>query len=192
NVRPAPAFLITGSLCLFACGVLLAGLPRMDPTADPLRPRKSAAYAAMEQVKAALNQKQEPLWLLVSGRTEMEVVQRLAEVQPALSRAVLNKAIAGFALPTALWPNSEFQAANRTLAGDLTGRRESLRQAARTGGFAESALALTEGILNTWKAASAAPVPFWPSNQMCRWIFDKVTSRSPTNLLALGLIDPLK
>src|SRR2546427_4277467 len=70
--NPIPTFLLTATLLLFSCAVLLFGLPRMDTTADPLRPRKSTAYAAMEDIKAALNQKREPLWLIVQGRTETE------------------------------------------------------------------------------------------------------------------------
>src|SRR5262249_43370653 len=115
---------------------------------------------------------------------------RLDQVQPVLAGAVSNNLIAGFTLPIVLWPHAESQAANRSLAAQIAARWESLRKAALTNGFAESSLALTEKILETWQIASAASVPFWPTNEMSQWIFEKVTSRSPTNLFALGLINP--
>ena len=94
----------------------------MDATANPLRPRHSQAYAALETIKQHLNQKREPLWLIVEGRNESEVARRLDEVEPVLARAVSNQTLAGFTLPTALWPRPEFQAANRDTARTLETR----------------------------------------------------------------------
>jgi lauroyl/myristoyl acyltransferase len=164
----------------------------MDSTADPLRPRKSSAYAAMEDIKTFLNKKREPLWLLAAGKSEADVFHRLKEAEPVLTEAVSNNLIASFTLPTALWPDPEAQIANRPLAMDLVGRRDILRDAAQSNGFAPSALGLTEKILDTWQAVSAIHGTFWPTNPMSRWIFDKVTSRTSTNLFALGFINPVE
>lgn len=179
------ALLVIGSLA-----VLAFGFPRMDSTADPLRPRESPAYSAAEEIKNNLNQKREPLWLLVAGKTEAEVAQQLKQSEGPLSQVVSNHVIAGFTLPTALWPDPQAQVANRPLALDLVHRREALRKAAEANGFAQNAFGLTEKILDTWQAASQINGTFWPTNPMSRWIFGKVTSRTPTNLFALGFINP--
>src|SRR5947207_12909324 len=98
---------------LFSIGVLIFGLPHMDRTANALRPRNSSAYSALDEIKTFLNQKREPLWLLVGGQTEAEVARRLDEVQPALARAVPNNAIASFTLPTSLSSHTQLQPAIR-------------------------------------------------------------------------------
>ena len=51
-------------------------------------------------------------------------------------------------------------------------------------------MTLTEKILDTWQITSAIPGTFWPTNDMSRWIFEKVTSRTSSNFFALGLINP--
>src|SRR2546425_1322334 len=112
----------TGLLIFSASCALFSGHPRMDATANALRPRNSQAYAALETIKQRLNQKREPLWLIVEGRNEDEVARCLDEVEPVLARAVSNQTLAGFTLPTALWPRPEFQAANRVTARTLANR----------------------------------------------------------------------
>src|SRR5258706_512834 len=79
-----------------ACVVLMNGLPRMDPTANALRPRSSPAYAALDQIKLHLNEKREPLWLIISSKTEKDMAQKLDELQPILTDAVSNNLIGGF------------------------------------------------------------------------------------------------
>ncbi len=184
-------FAITGALLFFALAVLVwAGWPPIDPTAKPLRPRRSPAYAAMEQVQEHLSQTRQPLWLIISGRTETEVAGRLDEVQSLLDQALSNRLIAGFSLPTSLWPRPEFQAANREAARQLAAEREAFRQAARTNGFAQSALGLTERMLDTWQTASPVHGVFWPTNSMSQWIFEKLAARTPTNFFVIGLVNP--
>jgi len=105
-VRAKQIFAATAILILLSLATLLFGLPTMDATANALRPRHSQAYAALETIKQHLNQKREPLWLIVEGRNESEVARRLDEVEPVLARAVSNQTLAGFTLPTALWPET--------------------------------------------------------------------------------------
>jgi len=170
--------------------LLLLGWPRIDPSADPLRPRRSPAYDALAQIQARLNEKREPLWLILEGPEEASVGRRLAEVQSTLERAASNHIVAGFTLPTPLWPRPEFQEANRATALALAAQRATLRKAAEAGGFVESSLALTERILDVWQSASTTRGTFWPTNEMSRWIFGKFAVRTPTNCFALGLINP--
>jgi predicted RND superfamily exporter protein/lauroyl/myristoyl acyltransferase len=185
------AFTITAIVLLASAAVLISGLPRMDPTANALRPRNSSSYDGLEEVKNNLNQKREPLWLLVGGRNENEVADRLQALEPTLLRAVSNNLIADFKLPTPLWPRPEHQVANRATAMQLIARQNAFRQSALTNGFAEPALGLTEEMLNVWqRAAVSSGNTFWPTNPMSQWIFQKVAARTPTNFLALGFLNP--
>jgi uncharacterized protein len=191
RARVRSVFGITGAVLVVTLVVLvLLGQPKIDPTANALRPLGRPAYAALEEIQSNLNQKREPLWLIVSGQTVPEVAQRLDRIQAALGRGVTNHLLAGFTLPAALWPRPEFQQENRHVAHQLAAERELLRQAAETNGFAPRSLALTERMLNTWEAASTSEGVFWPTNDMSRWILEKVTARSPTNYFALGFVTP--
>ena len=189
--RSRPIFILTAAVVLFTLSVLLlGGRPAIDPTANALRPRNSPAYDALAQIQAHLNKEREPLWVIIRGRTESDAALRLDEVQSVLERAASNHLIAGFTLPTPLWPRPEFQEANRAAAQALAAQRGGLREAARTNGFAEAALGLTERILDAWQVAGATRGVFWPTNPMSQWIFEKFAARTPTNLFALGLVKP--
>jgi len=183
-------FAATAALIPLSIAVLLFGFPKMDATANALRPRRSAAYAAMDEIKRELSQQREPLWLLVSGTNETEVANRLVAVESALNNAVSRKTISGFTLPTAIWPRPENQIANRSTAQFLAGESETLRAAALANGFTQNSMALTGGILDTWTRAAATTTTFWPTKAMSRWIFEKVVARGATNFFALGLLYP--
>jgi lauroyl/myristoyl acyltransferase len=189
-LRAKIVFAVTAFLILPCAAIIFAGLPKMDPTADALRPRDSQAYTTLDAIKENLNQKREPLWLVVSGRDESEVARRLDAVLPALNAAVSNRTLTGFTLPNALWPRPEFQAANRAHAQQLAGELDLFRTAAFTNGFTESGLGLTGSILATWQRAAATTNVFWPTNPLCIWIFEKLSVREPQNFFAVGFLYP--
>jgi len=189
-LRREIVFAGTAILILFCAAILFSGLPKMDPTADALRPRDSQAYATLDAIKENLNQKREPLWLVVSGRDENEVARRLDAVLPVLDGAVSNQTLFGFTLPNALWPRPEFQAANRANAQQLAAEIDLFHAAALTNGFSEAALGLTGSILETWRRAAAATNVFWPSNPLCTWIFEKLAVHEPQNFFAVGFLYP--
>src|SRR5262249_18463441 len=122
---------ITVAVLLLTFITLLLGLPSIDTTANALRPRKSPAYTTLDEIQAHLNQKREPLWLIIGGESVTEIGQRVHQLQAVLSRATSNELLAGFTLPTPLWPRPEFQAENRPIARQLSEERPLLRQAAQ-------------------------------------------------------------
>ena len=176
-----------GVICLV---ILAAGLPKIDATANALRPQNSRSYAALEEIKRELNENREPLWLVVAGHNENEVAARLRASEPALLNAVSNGTLAGFTLPLQLWPDPQHQSDNRALASNLAAQRDRLHGAAAEAGFTETSLGLADEILRTWQSATSTRSPFWPGNPMSRWIFQKVTARSTNQLFALGFLNP--
>ena len=189
-LRAKIIFAVTAILILFCAAILFSGLPKMDNTANAFRPRDSQADGTLEAIKKNLNQKREPLWLVVSGRDENEVARKLDAVLPKLNAAVSNQTLSGFTLPNALWPRPEFQAANRANAQKLDAEFDLFRAAALTNGFSESALGLTRGILETWQRASATTNVFWPTNPLGSWIFEKLAARDAQNFFAVGFLYP--
>ncbi|HKI69429.1 MAG TPA: MMPL family transporter, partial [Verrucomicrobiae bacterium] len=186
--RSRTVFVFTGLLIATCIAVLFSGLPKLDATANALRPRQSEAYETLDSIKQHLNQSREPLWLILSGKNENKVAARLKEIQPKLENAVSNRLLAGFTLPTALWPQPQNQASNQTLARQLAGEQNSLRSVALKHGFSESALALTTNVLGTWREAGQSTNVFWPQNPLSKWIFQKFAARSPAGDYALGLL----
>jgi len=181
---------VTAILVLSCAAVLFSGLPKMDTTANALRPRDSQAYTTLDAIKQNLNQRREPLWLVVSGRDESEVAQKLDAVLPVLAAAVADQTLSGFTLPKVLWPRPGFQAANRENARQLAAQMDEFRAAALTNGFSETALGLTDDVLETWRHAAATTNVFWPANPLCTWIFEKLAVHESPNFFAVGFLYP--
>lgn len=192
----APGLPTGGTLLLTACvllaagGVLLRGLPRLDHSADSLRPRDSTAYATLDEVRRLIGPADEPLWLLIRGRTEAEVAARLDTAWSILDQARAEGRVRSFNLPAWLWPRPDRQQANRARLADLLEQRVALERAAARQGFTPQALALTQGVFDAWGRALTTTNVFWPTNELSRWVLGQLTTRTPTALYALGLVYP--
>jgi len=180
----------TVGIILVCAVVLLSGLPKMDGSNAALQPRHSEAYAALDAIKEHLNQNRDPLWVVVAGRNEREVGNRLDAVQPVLNQAVSNGVLSGFMTPAILWPHADNQLSNRTTAQLLISRREAFRTAAQKDGFSSDAMGLMDSLLDIWQRAGSSTNVFWPTNELNTWIFSKLTAREPTNLFAVGFLFP--
>jgi uncharacterized protein len=183
-------FGITAAIIVAAAVILSFGIPKLDHTANALRPQNSPSYAALDEIKTNLTQNREPLWLITRGTSSSEIAHRFESIQPILDEAVSNQTISSFTLPTQLWPREENQAANRQAASQIVSQRLALKQAALAEGFSTNSTIMTDRILDTWQAAAAQPGVFWPTNEMSQWILDKVAARNHGELLAVGFIFP--
>lgn len=164
--------------------------PVLDHSPDPLRPRRSPAYVALEEIRKEMAAGADPYWLIVAGADEQEVAERLEQTLPTLDQARGTGDISDFTLPAELWPRPNFQAANRPALQLILAAQEEMRQAARTAGFTPEAFELTDAMLATWRSALESPTVFWPTNDVSRWVFDKFATRTDRQCLALGLVYP--
>jgi uncharacterized protein len=180
----------TTLLIIFAGTILLVQRPRLDHTADALRPKSAGAEIALEEVTAALGLPKDPLWVVVSGTDERAVHDRLIKAESVLRQAQSNQQIDGFLLPAALWPDAERQTANRATARLLEVRGPMLREAAKRAGFSTNALFLTEELVRTWSRAGESTGVVWPTNDMSRWILKQFVARSPNEWFAMGMVNP--
>ncbi len=187
---PQVIWLITALVVAASAVVLSQGGPQFNHSSNVLKPKNSAANAALEEIKANFGGGREPLWVLVPGRDEAETGRRLAQVNNALGRAVSNHSIAGVTLPLALWPQQENQLANRAGAAALARARATLRSAATDAGFSTNSFFITDHILDAWLRAATSTNVFWPENRASQWILGKVAARTTNGFLALGLIHP--
>ncbi len=184
------ALAVTALLIILAGAVLFVQHPRLDRSANALRPQAAGAETALEEVTAALGLPKDPLWVVVSGTNERAVGERLTRAESWLQQAQSNHVIRGFLLPAALWPNPERQTANRATARALGARGPWLRAAAARAGFATNALFLTDELVRTWARAGESAGVVWPTNDLSRWILKQFVARSTNAWFAMGLVNP--
>lgn len=187
------ARVLTAVLLFGACVLLLLkGFPRINPTAEPLRPRNSQAYATLDRLQRLFTGTQEPLWVIVRGGTEQEVASRLKDSEAILRRGASNHILESYRTPAAIWPNPACQEANRNALRQLLNRQQEFFSAAAEAGFAPASMALAERVFATWNFAVRTAGPFWPANPMSQWILDKLTARAGMNFFALSLVYPVR
>jgi predicted exporter len=185
-----PGLAVTALLVIVAGGVVMARSPRLDRTANALRPPSAGADAALEEVTAALGLPKDPLWVVVAGTNETAVSERLFRAESRLQQAQTNRLISGFLLPTALWPHPAWQATNRATARGLAARRPPLRAAATGAGFATNALFLTDGVVRAWAGMGEGAGVVWPTNDVGRWMLKRFVAHSTNAWFAMGLVQP--
>ncbi len=186
--RVRAVFAVTATIAISGACILWSGVPSMDHSPNALRPRRSASYAALEEIKTLLTRNREPLWVIVRDTNVQNVLSRLESATPILEAAVSNGVIGNFTLPTPLWPNPANQLGNRDAAMKLVAERELLHSAALEHGFTTNAVVVTTNILQTWQNALVQPGIFWPTNEMSRWILEKVAARPDGEFLAVGFL----
>ena len=184
------ALMVTGLVLLATGAVLCVHQPGLDRSGNALRPQRGEAEAALDEIKSSMGLPPDPLWLIISGRDELEVYQRLSVAEGVLNNAVSNHIIGRYLLPTALWPRADLQAANRATAAVLGSQGPLLREAALREGFNTNALILTEELVRTWARAGASTGVVWPTNQVSQWLLKKFVARTPDEWLVMGLIYP--
>jgi len=185
----APLWL-TGLILLMAGAVLCFRQPGLDRTGNALQPQHGEAQTTLDAITSELGLPPQPLWVIISGKDEPEVYQRLTRADGLLAGAVSNHVIGQYLLPTALWPRVEYQAANRTAATALGTKGPLLRNAASDEGFNSNALVLTEELVNTWARAGAGTNVFWPTNHLSQWLLKRFITRTPDEWLVMGLVYP--
>jgi uncharacterized protein len=181
---------VTWMLLAAACVVLCIHRPGLDRTGNALRPQRGEAESALAEMTSEMGLPRDPLWLIVSGKQEAEVAQHLVAAERLLSSAASNHVIGGYLLPSVIWPQAEYQAANRPTAAWLGQQGPRLRSAALAEGFNTNALVLTEELLRTWARAGASKGVVWPTNQVSQWLLKRFVAHSPDEWFVMGLIYP--
>jgi len=188
--RPRPVFWLTGLIFIGACAVLCCQRPGLDRSGNALQPAHGEAQTTLDEMTVELGLPKQPLWLIVPGRDEAEVYQRLMAAEKLLDGAATNRLIGRYLLPDALWPRGEFQSANRATAAVLGASGPRLRAAALGAGFNTNALLLTEEMTRTWANAAQSRSVIWPTNQVSQWLLKRFVARTDAECLVMGLVYP--
>ncbi|MBX3745415.1 MAG: MMPL family transporter [Verrucomicrobiae bacterium] len=189
------AWVLTILLPVVAGGVLaVAGWPRIDRTADPLRPGRSEAQDAWDEMARAQGTDWTRVrWLVASGPDVGSVAAQLRVAERRLEDAARAGASIRHQLPTALWPDPERQAINRPRLAALGLERERLRSAVLEAGFTEEAFRTADALLEFWVRAAPDTGVTWPAGDSNAWLLSRFTARDPTSRtgdvwLALGMV----
>ena len=186
----ATTFLLTGLIFFSACAVLCFQRPGLDRSGNALQPAHGEAQTTLDEMTVELGLPPQPLWLIVPGRDEAEVFQRLTNAEVLLNDAVANHLIGRYLLPDTLWPRAEFQAANRATAAVLGEKGPLLRDATLNAGFNTNAMVLTEELVRVWARAGESRAVIWPTNHVSQWLLKRFVARTSNEILVMGLIYP--
>jgi lauroyl/myristoyl acyltransferase len=173
-------------------------LPGLDRTGNALQPQHGEAQTTLDEITSELGLPPQPLWVIIPGRDESDVYQRLTEADALLASATSNHVIGRYLLPTALWPRVGFQSANRATANVLGEKGPLLENAALAEGFNTNALGLTEELVQTWARAGESADVCWPTNHLSQWLLNRFIARTPDKSLShlgqrfavMGLVYP--
>ena len=177
---------------LVAGALVWRGIPRLTSSTEPLRPRQSPAYAAMDVLKTRLGRTDEPSWLIFGGVDAATVGKQLAATETALTSAKERGEIGSFNLPSAFWPRPDHSVANRATLDALARRSDGFHRAAESAGFTSNSIALADGIFAAWRSGSIAEASGWPTNATARWLTSQFAAHAPDGRwLALGIVEKL-
>jgi predicted RND superfamily exporter protein/lauroyl/myristoyl acyltransferase len=188
--RPRSVVLLTGLIFFGACAVLCFHQPGLDRSGNALQPAHGEAQTTLDEMTVELGLPPQPLWLIVPGRDEAEVFQRLTHAETLLDEAAKNHLIEKYLLPDTLWPRGEFQSANRATAAVLGGKGPLLRDALSSAGFSTNAFVLTAELVRTWAQAGVSAGVIWPTNHVSQWLLKRFVARTPDECLVMGLVYP--
>ncbi len=186
------AWSCTAIIAVLVIGGWIYRRPAIDYSGEALSPGNSQAFIALKEMEKELDRAEEPYLALTRGRTEQEVLQRLEKLNGSLTNALAHHEIASFMLPLLIWPRPEAQVVNRETARLLSQREDVLKRAAATGGFSTNAMVLAHSLLSTWGRMAEATNVVWPTNELSRWILQRVVARETNGFLAMGPVYPLK
>lgn len=187
---PATARALT--YAVFAGGLIFLWFkpPRVNGSAEALRPAHSEAYSTLEQIKENFRRLDEPLWLIASGTTWEGVGAKLDRAKWELQQAEKGGFVQQMTLPGAVAPRPERQKANVESARGLIARGGELTQAAVAAGFTTNSTVLMNSVLDVWKTAAREREYYLPQQTTGRWILQRMISESETGKTALGIVQP--
>lgn len=179
----------TGGLVMVLIGGLIAADgPTIDDTTKALRPRHSPANEALDRLYARLSDQTNLLSVLITGRDEAQVLERLRKIDGALRETGGPDSV--YTSPEPIWPDADRQEVNLETIRPLADQLGTLHEAFETAGFSEDAFALTRNAAAQWSRWSAEAPPIWPSNPSSEWLLRRVASRGADGYVALGIIRP--
>lgn len=181
----------TGLLTLAVGIVFVARPPGFDLSPDALKPKRSHASETLELIKNKFGSYREPLWMIVSGKTEQEVQQRLVLAEQWLEQQKAAGLVRDYNLPRAVWPDAANQLANKQLYTQSPAVFEAITNQAGTFGFAAESFNLARSIFGHWASTTnKVNEVFWPTNELSHFILGKFSERTRTNIFALGFVHP--
>jgi len=187
---PTFALIATGTVAVLAALILWRAWPPVDHSTSPLQPRHYSPQIALDEMQTELNQHDEPLLVVISGRDEDEVARRLDAVRARFSQAAARHEARGVRLPTALWPQAENQRVNLVAANALAAQANAMKGAAAEAGFTSEAMTLAENIFRAWQQTAGVKCVIWPTNESGQWLLKRVVARESDRWLVAGAVYP--
>jgi predicted exporter len=166
------------------------GFPKGDFSPSSLRPRDSASQRTLDEMSRRLGGGDDGrLNLVVSGRNEEEVLERLQSLQGKIDAARARGDLKSALSPLPLWPDRKNQTANLAALGGLAPELPRLKQTLLDNGFNDDAFSLTASVFGKIRDWGSSAPSFWPGNDASRWILERMVRHANGQYLALGLLE---
>jgi uncharacterized protein len=157
--------------------VLTMSWPKLDHSAEPLGSINSEAARVAKRIDEKMSRSAETDWIIVRGRDEAEVRDRLEKVSGELKFYDVE-------LPLPLWPQTDLQKVNLPVLRQIREDLPKLTKAVIAAGFTEEAMSLTASMVDAWNSITNA----WPQQNSTRWLIERVAVKSDNGVLAMGLL----
>lgn len=184
------ACLTLGMILLLLGALVLKGFPESDFSASTFRPQKSESQSSLEKLYSRLHDDRGLLSLIVTGKSEGEVLSRLRHVQSQIDPATQIGTVKSFLSPLPLWPDTTLQKSNLLTLESLSGELPRLKGTLLHAGFSTDAFALTSAVVHQAHNWISSPLPVWPTGETSEWILRRMVRHQPGNFLALGIVEP--
>ena len=175
-------------LTVLAIVVVVRGTPGLTTSSEPLRPRHSEAYEAMDALKVELGRTREPLLVVFNGSTDEEIARRLVETQVKLAKLQTQGLISDALLPDSLWPKTENIAKNLLVLKSIAADAGAVREALLAGGFTTNSYRVAETMFHYWDGQGTSLQ--LPQGMAAKWVIEQVLVRGHAERFALGIITP--
>ncbi len=180
-----------GMVVILLATLVIRGFPAADFSASTFRARHSGSQSALENLYRKLSDDRGLLSLIVSGRSESEVLTRLRDIRSRMDTAIEKGDAVSFLSPLPMWPDVERQKLNLAALAPVEARLPELKSAVLEAGFTEEAFGLTRAVIGQVAAWQSADLPVWPENPTSRWILRRMARHEDGNYLALGMVEPV-
>lgn len=175
------AWPLTIVMIIVAAITLSRSWPKIDRTSQPLGSVNSQAAKAAAAIDQKMNRGFETLWLIVQGRDETEIHDRLTALKTELRNHNTE-------LPLEVWPAPDRQKLNIALLQNLSSNLSALEKSAEEAGFTAEALTLTKSVFTSWQTFPTNTSAIWPRGASAQWLVNRIAAKSDHAQFALGLM----
>jgi predicted RND superfamily exporter protein len=193
--RSKASWTITAGLVLVSTLILMVhGLPDTEFSSKIMRPRNSEAMETFEHLQKAFPAYGgESLGVVIEAKSDVQMLERLAEAKNRISSAESKGDIQFSRMPDGWWPDAVRQNENRPMLAAMAANQDRLLIEADGAGFSEEGVALGKAVLTEISRQTSKTKLVFPQSPSAREVMRLFLSRKDDGGgHLLGSMEPAK